>query len=121
MSLVLTDDAGMRDINRRYLGRDEATDVIAFRLDPIPGEKDGPTGEVIVNVQRALAAGPRSRGWSPSRELALYVAHGCNHLGGATDKSAAARARMRRRELEWLRRARREGWLEELIDEKSAR
>jgi ssRNA-specific RNase YbeY (16S rRNA maturation enzyme) len=59
-----------------------------------------PAAEVVVNVERAVRAGPRYGG--PSRELARYLAHGCQHLGGATDGDRAGRARMHRRERAWL-------------------
>ncbi len=32
VSLVLTDDAGIQELNQRYFGRDEATDVITKRF-----------------------------------------------------------------------------------------
>ena len=118
VSLVLTDDAGIQELNHRYFGRDAATDVISFRLDPIPGEESAVSGDIAVNVQRALSAGPRRRGWDASTELALYVAHGCDHLAGATDATPEAMRRMRRRELRWLREIRKEsGEIEVLVED----
>jgi len=99
LSVVLTDDAGIRRVNRAFLDRDRPTDVISFCFDPMPGDDDRCSGEVFVNVERALERGPGA-----SRELALYLAHGCDHLSGASDADAAGRRRMRRRELGWLRR-----------------
>ena len=61
-----------------------------------------PKREIIVNAERAWLAGSRRRGWSPSRELALYIAHGCDHLNDERDTTPAGRRRMRRRELHWL-------------------
>ncbi len=102
--MVLTDDTGISRVNRDALGRDEPTDVIAFRLDPIPGEPaDGLTAELIVNVERAWSEGQRLRNWTPSREIALYIAHGCDHLAGSNDATPGEAARMRSRELRWLR------------------
>ena len=46
---------------------------------------------------------PRNEVLTADRELALYLAHGCDHLTGADDATPAGRARMRRRELGWLR------------------
>ena len=42
VSLTLLDDAAIREMNRRYLGRDRPTDVIAFSL----GEGDAVLGDV---------------------------------------------------------------------------
>jgi len=81
-----------------------ATDVITQRYDPIPGEPGGLTGELFVNAERAACCAPRRAGWDPDRELALYLAHGFDHLTGADDGTRAERSRMRRRELGWLKR-----------------
>jgi probable rRNA maturation factor len=105
VSLVLTDDIGIRRINRQFLGRDEATDVISFCYSRQPGEpRRWRSGEVFVNVACADLGGP---GWGTERELALYIAHGCDHLTGGRDNTREARLRMRRRELRWLRLAER--------------
>jgi rRNA maturation RNase YbeY len=98
LSLVFTDDAGIRPLNRVYFNDPGVTDVISFCYDPVPGDDDRITGEIVVNVERAAARGPRA-----SRELALYLAHGCDHLTGADDQTPPARTRMRRRELRWLK------------------
>jgi len=113
LSLVFMDDAGIRPLKEKYFGIAEATDVIAFRYEPIPGHDAGWCGEIVVNAQRALEEGRTPQG--ASRELALYIAHGCDHLAGGTDESPAARRRMRRRELKWLREADQAGLLERLI------
>lgn len=106
ITIVVTDDRGIADLNEKYLRHKGPTDVISFRLDPIPGER-GASGEIYVNVQRAGQCG--KSGWPASRELALYIAHGIDHLGGASDHTPRLRARMRRRELQWLREAGRSG------------
>ena len=104
--MVLTDDAGIRAVNRGFLDRDEPTDVISFRYNPLPGESPAlPSGEVVVNAQRAAAVGRKYGGIA--REVALYLAHGFDHLAGADDASPGQRARMRQRELRWLRAAHR--------------
>jgi probable rRNA maturation factor len=99
VSLLLTDDAGITQYNREFFGKDRPTDVISFRGDPVPGE-EGATGDLIVNVERAVQEGPNHDGISA--ELALYIAHGFNHLSGANDNTPARRAAMRRTELRWL-------------------
>ena len=100
LSLVLTDDAGISRINRLYLDREGATDVISFAWPAGPGG-GGYCGELFVNVQRALEAG---RG-NVEREMALYIAHACDHACGAGDRTGAGRRQMRARELAWLRTA----------------
>jgi len=114
VSVVLTDDAGITPVNRTFLDHARATDVITFTLAPMPGGGAGACGEIHLNVQRALEEGARAAG-KVSDELALYLAHGCDHLAGADDRTRAQRRRMRRRELRWLAQARRAGLMTELL------
>jgi rRNA maturation RNase YbeY len=99
VSLLLTDDEGITQHNREFFGKDRPTDVISFRCEAIPGE-DGATGDLIVNVERAVQEGPNHGGINA--ELALYIAHGFDHLSGAEDDTPANRAAMRRTEMRGL-------------------
>ncbi len=103
LSLVLMDDPGMARVHEAHLGAHRPTDVISFVYPPMPGTDAGHTGEVLVNVERAANEGPKHQG--ASEELALYIAHGCQHLIGAEDHTPLLRARMRRVERRWLRKA----------------
>ncbi|HRR34925.1 MAG TPA: rRNA maturation RNase YbeY [Kiritimatiellia bacterium] len=109
ITIHLLDDAGIAPVNQAIMGHDGPTDVITQRYEPIPGEPDGLVGELFINVERAHQAAPRRAGWSPDRELALYLAHGCDHLSGADDATPRERSRMRRRELAWFRQVTLEG------------
>lgn len=113
LSLVLTDDRGITELNRTYFNKNESTDVISFAYDPMPGDSAGHTGEVIVNVQCAVREGPTQA--DASHELALYIAHGCQHLTGASDHTPELRAAMRQQENEWLAQADEEGLIDGLI------
>ena len=99
----LVDDGESDAMHRAIMGIDGATDVITQAYDAIPPEPPGICGEIFVNVDQACRAAPKRRGWSPVKELLLYIAHGMDHLSGADDHSPAGYARMRRRELGWLR------------------
>ncbi|MBQ3810327.1 MAG: hypothetical protein II839_05855, partial [Kiritimatiellae bacterium] len=44
----------------------------------------------------------RALRWNADAELALYLAHGFDHLAGSDDATAAGYRAMRRRELRWL-------------------
>lgn len=108
----------MRGANRLVFGKSESTDVISLRYDPLPGFDSSGSGEVLVNVDLALVEGCRRRAranWSAAHELALYVAHGVDHLTGASDATPAGRRRMRARELNWVRSAERRGLLAGLL------
>jgi len=109
LEILLTDDVGIGAANRAVFGRDYVTDVISLAYPPLPGEQGG-AGELIINIALAAREGARRAG-GPGRELALYLAHGCDHLAGADDATPRQRAAMRRRELRWLRAAARGGLL----------
>ena len=102
VTVILQDDAFSAEVHEAINGATGPTDVITQRYDAMPGEADGIYGELYVNVDQALRAAPKRRGWSPAKELLLYVAHGMDHLSGADDLKPGDYERMRRRELNWL-------------------
>ncbi len=98
---MLTGDREIAAVKQKVFGYAEATDVIALRYAPTPTDPAA-EAELFINVERAFRH-PRWPGWTPARELALYIAHGFDHLAGANDDTPTARLHMRRRELRWLR------------------
>lgn len=98
----LVDDAGSAETHMAIMGVGGATDVVTQAYDSIPPEEPGLCGELFVNVDQALRAAPRRRGWSVAKELLLYVAHGMDHLSGADDREESDYLAMRRRELRWI-------------------
>ena len=100
--VVLQDDAFSAEVHLAINGAEGPTDVITQRYDAMPGEAEGVYGELYVNVDQALRVAPKRRGWSPAKELMLYVAHGMDHLSGADDLKPRDYDRMRRRELSWI-------------------
>ena len=103
VTVVLQDDDFSAEVHLAINGAEGPTDVITQRYDAMPGEAEGVYGELYVNVDQALRVAPKRRGWSPTKELMLYVAHGMDHLSGADDLKPRDYDRMRRRELNWLR------------------
>ena len=108
VAVVLQDDSSSAEVHAAINGAEGPTDVITQRYDAMPGEAPGVYGELYVNADRAWSAAPMRHGWSPAKELLLYVAHGMDHLSGADDLTAADYDCMRRRELRWLRLAEQE-------------
>jgi probable rRNA maturation factor len=102
VNILLLDDEGIARYNAEYFSKDRPTDVISFRYDPIPGEEPAAfSGDLLINVERALEAGPAHQGGD--YELALYVAHGIDHLTGSEDDTPEKRTQMLQRETEWLK------------------
>lgn len=111
LDVFFVDHAGIRPCNVAVFGKDETTDVITLTYAPAPGVPDW-NGELIINAELARELGPRYGG--AGRELALYLAHGCDHLTGGLDDTPAGRRLMRRRENRWLDEAAAAGLLEPL-------
>lgn len=94
LTVVVSGDAEIRDLNRQYGGLDEPTDVLAF-----PGEVVDPDsqqlylGDVILSYPRAQAQAV-ARGHSVECELKLLVAHGVLHLLGHDHAEAEEKRRM---------------------------
>lgn len=104
-SLVITGDKEMTRLNEGVLGHEGTTDVITFTYRSAPGETPaGWRGEIVVNIEEAARAAAE-RGLPLACEVALYVAHGCQHLAGANDDTPARRAAMHRRQTRWLHEA----------------
>jgi probable rRNA maturation factor len=112
--VVLVDDKGIVPANLEYFGKNRPTDVISFRYDPVPGEDGGFSGDLIINVDRAVKVGPEQNG--ADYELALYIAHGFDHLSGAEDDTPEKKQAMLDTETAWLREATAQGWLEGLFE-----
>jgi len=110
---VLTDDEGITQSNREYFGKNCPTDVISFRYDPIPGEDEHLSGDLLVNVDRAILEGT-ARG-NTDYELALYIAHGFDHLSGAEDDTPGKQKKMRATETAWLCTVSKKGYIKNLI------
>jgi len=100
LAVVLTDDAAMPAYKAGCFGFRAQTDVVTQAYAAVPGVCAA-TAELVVNAERARAEGRRRPG-GPARELALYLAHGLDHLAGADDDTPARRRAMRRRETAWL-------------------
>lgn len=100
VSIAIVDDAGIEELNRRFLNHSGTTDCLSFDLsDETAGQ--GKVFEVIVNGELAMREA-RHRGHSAEAELALYIAHGLLHNLGFDDATAAQAAEMHRLEDEIL-------------------
>jgi probable rRNA maturation factor len=104
-SVVLVGHREMIALNERALKHEGTTDVITFQYPTAPGEQPaGRRGEIVINVEEADEVAAR-RGAPAMQEVALYLAHGCQHLGGADDATPRERAAMSRRQNRWLKAA----------------
>lgn len=94
LDLLIADDAAMAKLNRRHLGLDEPTDVLAFG-DGEAEEGAVRLGDVAIGFDVAEREAA-SRGVPLEHELVFYALHGLLHLLGMDDATPAGRARMHR-------------------------
>ena len=86
VSILLTNDAGITDLNREYRGIDTPTDVLSFSqvegedVSAAPGE---PVllGDVVISVETAQRQA-MERGCALEDEMEVLLAHGLLHLLG---------------------------------------
>jgi len=82
-TIVFVSDAAIRKLNRRFRGKDDATDVLSFPAQPETFETEDHMGlgEVVISVQRA-AAQAKSDGLTFANEIQQLILHGLLHLCG---------------------------------------
>lgn len=100
LSIAVVGDKAIRQLNRRYLQHDYATDVISFLLE---SGNNWLSGEIIVSADTAAAQASEYDS-SPQDELLLYVIHGTLHLLGFDDTTPSARQKMQARQRRYWRR-----------------
>lgn len=89
---LITGDAEIRSLNRRFRGKDAATDVLSF-----PSGEKNPIGDIAISLVRARAQA-KECGHSTEDEICILLLHGLLHLLGMdheTDTGAMARAELR--------------------------
>lgn len=104
ITIVLTDDAQLHELNRDYLGVDAPTDVLSFpasESDPETGMAY--LGDILISMPRA-AAQAAAGGHAIEEEVQLLVVHGTLHLLGHDHAEAQEKARMWAAQAEVLRR-----------------
>jgi probable rRNA maturation factor len=111
VGVLVTDDATIRDYNRRYAGVDRSTDVLAFPSDPgaglgvAAGEAGPELGDIILSLDH-LRVQAAAAGHPVEVEAATLAVHGFLHLLGYDHASKRDQARMFARTDKILARAR---------------
>ena len=111
VTVVLTDDPELAELNLEHMGIDGATDVLSFpMLQPadFPSRTSGEArrrthiGDIAISVERAIEQAAEGRGgqtgdvsWSAEDELRLLVTHGTLHLCGRDHAEPQEEAEMR--------------------------
>ena len=115
VTVVLTDDEELGQLNAEHMGQEGPTDVLSFpMLEPgeFPAKARKPQrgaglprihiGDIAISVERAIEQAEQGRGgqtgdvrWSAADEIRLLVTHGTLHLCGWDHAEPEEEARMR--------------------------
>jgi rRNA maturation RNase YbeY len=106
LSVVLTSDAAIRELNRNFRGKDAPTDVLSFPLlddapaTPVSGGGDEAAnpappialGDIVISVETATSQA-RALRIAPAVRLRALLIHGLLHLLGYDHERSPAEAR----------------------------
>jgi rRNA maturation RNase YbeY len=99
LSVLLTDDRRIAELNERYRGKKGPTNVLSFSMqegEPAPSGQ-GMLGDVVVSVETAIEESKKTA--EPyERTVDRLLAHGILHLLGYDHERSAQEARRMRRE-----------------------
>jgi probable rRNA maturation factor len=98
VTVLLTTDATLRDLNRRFRGKDQATDVLSFpSTNPAPGPEKT-AGDVALSAETARKQAAE-QGHTLGIELRVLMLHGLLHLAGYDHETDAGKMQRRERQL----------------------
>jgi len=88
LAIVLTDDAAIRELNRRWRGRDKPTNVLSFPAHGLvpPGSGPLPLGDVVIAYE-TMAREAQEQGLPLTHHLTHLAVHGFLHLLGYDHES----------------------------------
>jgi probable rRNA maturation factor len=100
VTVLLTTDAAIKELNRQFRGKNTATDVLSFPASGLGAE--GIAGDLAISVTMALGQATE-QGHSLSTEIKVLILHGLLHLAGldheVDDGKMARRERVLRAKL----------------------
>ncbi|HLA51433.1 MAG TPA: rRNA maturation RNase YbeY [Thermodesulfobacteriota bacterium] len=106
LSVLLTDNAGIQKLNKRYLKKDKATDVLSFPMWDFNSEPRTPNsqlilGDVVISVETAKTQA-KENGVTLNQEMARLLIHGILHLLGFDHEKVRKEALRMKKEEERL-------------------
>ncbi|MFN8411231.1 MAG: rRNA maturation RNase YbeY [Anaerolineales bacterium] len=94
ITIVLTDDRQLHELNRDFLGVDAPTDVLSFPADEADPETGAEyLGDILISIPRATQQA-QVAGHPMEAEVQLLVVHGVLHLLGHDHAEAEEKALM---------------------------
>ena len=100
VSILLTDDERIRDLNRQFRKKSAPTDVLSFPpFEPVKAARNRSAGDLAISLETASRQAS-AFGHSLADEVKVLILHGALHLAGydhETDSGEMARLEMRLR------------------------
>lgn len=96
INVLITSSAEMKSLNRRFRGKDTATDVLSFPSST--GDAEKLAGEVAISAEIAAENARRLR-HPPGTEIKILALHGILHLRGYDHEGDNGRMARREQEL----------------------
>lgn len=93
INVRVVNQAKIREYNRRFAGKDEATDVLSFNYSETRPRYVDELGDVVISYQHALKQA-KAADTEEATELALLVLHGILHILGYDHQNLAAREKI---------------------------
>jgi len=79
VNVLVTSNAELKELNRRFRGKDQPTDVLSFPA--LPGLKPRYAGDIAISAEIATH-NARALGHTPAEEIKILALHGILHLRG---------------------------------------
>jgi probable rRNA maturation factor len=79
VNVLVTSNAELQELNRRFRGKDQPTDVLSFPA--LPGLKPRYAGDIAISAEIA-AHNARALGHTAVEEIKILILHGILHLRG---------------------------------------
>jgi probable rRNA maturation factor len=93
VTVLLTNDAALRKLNRQFRGKNKPTDVLSFPADTLVQDREKMAGDLAISVPTALRQAAE-QGHPLATEIKVLILHGLLHLAGydhETDQGQMAR------------------------------
>ncbi len=99
VTVLLTNDAAMRDLNLRFRGKNKPTDVLSFpAANLVQDQKNQEKGDLAISVETALRQAAE-QGHSLAVEIKVLILHGVLHLTGHDHETDTGQMQRRERSL----------------------
>jgi len=82
ITVCVIDDSAIRQLNKKFLNKDQTTDVLAFDVSSC----GKPAADIAISADTAVL-NARIYKTSPAYEMCLYAAHAALHLLGYNDST----------------------------------